>query len=379
MLCAHTLQFTVDCQILSKFVKINFVMINKPTLLINKKNVADNIKMMLEKTDRSNVIFRPHFKTHQSAEIGELFRKQSIDRITVSSVSMAQYFANNGWNDITIAFPVNLPELNEIDVLAGQIKLNLLVDSDFSTSQLAKSLSNKVELFIEIDNGYNRSGIPPAQTEVIDKITGIISQSEVLEFKGFLTHAGNTYNARGKDKVLSIMEDTALKLDSLKQKYIGQFPEIITSYGDTPSCSMADDLSDFDEIRPGNFVYYDVMQYHIGSCLLQDIAVAVACPVVSVYKGRSELIIYGGAVHLSKEFIAADNDFKLFGYIVKLTEKGWSDPIPGAYVSSISQEHGIVKMPENYIDEICPGDIMGILPIHSCLTADLLKGNALMI
>lgn len=354
-------------------------MINKPTLLINKKKVADNIKMMFEKADSSQVIFRPHFKTHQSAEIGELFRKQGIDRITVSSVSMAQYFANSGWNDITIAFPVNLAELDEINVLAGQIKLNLLVDSVFSTDQLAKSLSNKVGLFIEIDNDYHRSGLLPAQTAVIDGITEIISQSEVLEFKGFLTHAGNTYNARGKDEVLSIMDDAALKLDSLKQKYIGQFPEIITSYGDTPSCSMANDLGDFDEIRPGNFVYNDVMQYHIGSCSLQDIAVVVACLIVSVYKDRNELIIYGGAVHLSKEFIAADNDFKLFGYIVKLTEKGWSDPIPGAYVSSISQEHGIVKMPENQINDFSPGDIIGVLPIHSCLTADLLKKEIQMI
>ena len=74
---------------------------------------------------------------------------------------------------------------------------------------------------------------------------------------------------------------------------------------------MANDCSNFDEIRPGNFAYYDVMQYHIGSCNMDNIAVAVACPVVAVHPQKNELVIYGGAIHLSKEFIAADNNFKL--------------------------------------------------------------------
>jgi len=348
-------------------------MYSTPTLLINKSKVERNINRMLEKVKKSSVIFRPHFKTHQSAEIGEIFRQKGVDQITVSSVSMARYFADQGWEDITIAFPVNLQEVDKIDILAGHVNLNLLVDSTFSTKQLAGSLSNKAGIFIEIDNGYHRSGLLPERISEFDEIIHLAENSKMLDFKGFLTHAGNTYSAKGKEDILSIMNDASDKLSTLKEKYINHFPGIIISYGDTPSCSIADDLSTFDEIRPGNFVYYDVMQYHIGSCQLDDIAVAVACPVVSVYPDRSEIVIYGGAVHLSKEFIAADNDFKLFGYVVKLTEDGWSEPIPGAYVSSISQEHGIVKMPEAFILKFKPGYILGVLPIHSCLTADLLK------
>ena len=148
---------------------------------------------------------------------------------------------------------------------------------------------------------------------------------------------------------------------------------MIISYGDTPSCSLAPDCSGFDELRPGNFVYYDVMQYHLGSCRLNEIAVSVACPVVSVYPQRNELIVYGGAVHLSKEFIEADNNFKLFGYVVTFNDNGWSNTIPGAYVSSLSQEHGIIKMLPGSINNFKPGDLLGILPIHSCLTANLLS------
>jgi D-serine deaminase-like pyridoxal phosphate-dependent protein len=354
-------------------------MVAKPTLLIDRNKVIQNITKMNRKAELSGCVFRPHFKTHQSVEIGELFRKKGIEKITVSSVSMAEFFAENGWKDITIAFPVNLREIEKINVLAEKINLNLLVDSAFSTDALFKNLTNSCGFFIEIDNGYHRSGLLPEQSEEIGKIVEISKLTPKLNFKGFLTHAGNTYSAKGKEEILGIMKDSASKLNGLKEKYKTRFPEIIASYGDTPSCSLANDLSAFDEVRPGNFVYYDVMQYHIGSCALDEIAVAVACPVVSVYPERNELVIYGGAVHLSKERIEADNGFKLFGYVVTLTVNGWTDPIPGAYVSSLSQEHGIVKMPGEFISKVKPGELLGVLPIHSCLTADLLKDQQVLI
>jgi len=343
----------------------------KPTLLVDTKKAQRNIEKMNQKALNSNVFFRPHFKTHQSAEIGEFFKEQGIDKITVSSVSMARYFAGHGWNDITIAFPVNLREIDEINELAGKIRLNLLVDSAFSTAKLKEHLQNRTGIFIELDNGYHRSGLLPEHTDEADKIAEICERADSLEFKGFLTHAGNTYDARNRNEILSIMDETAQVMKNWKERYISRFPEIIISYGDTPSCSLADDLSKFDEIRPGNFVYYDLMQYQLGACTFDDIAVAVACPVVSVYPYRKELILYGGAVHLSEAYLT-DKGSKIYGYIVQLTENGWSDPMPGAYVASPSQEHGIVRMETEDLDRIKPGDILGVLPVHSCLTANLM-------
>ncbi len=343
----------------------------KPSLIINKQKVRTNIDNMFRKAMDSNVIFRPHFKTHQSAEIGMLFKGQGVTKITVSSVSMAIYFADNGWHDITIAFPVNINQIDEIVELSRRIKLNVLVESVFVADILSKEITHSLGVFIKIDTGYHRTGLLPEDPE-IEIIIKTIEINNQLVFKGFLSHAGHTYVAKGRNEILQIMDESKTILANLKQKYISQFPDIITSYGDTPSCSMADNCIGFDEIRPGNFVYFDVMQYHIGSCDFDDIAVVVACPIVAIYPKRNELVIYGGAIHLSKEFIAADNNFKLFGYVVNFTKTGWSAPIPGAYVSSLSQEHGIVSMPEKYLNTFNPGDTIGVLPIHSCLTANLL-------
>lgn len=350
--------------------------IKQPTLLVDKIKVTRNIDNMIKRANHFNAELRPHFKTHQSAEIGELFKNRGIKRITVSSVSMAEYFTSHGWKDITIAFPANLLQLNEISNITEKINLNILVDSLFSVKSLSTFITHRLGIFIKIDTGYHRSGLLYNSDE-IEKIVNEIRQNKFLVFEGFLTHAGHTYNAKGKVGIERIVDNSLKQLSNLKNIY----PETIISWGDTPSCSISENLYGFDELRPGNFVYYDVMQYHIGSCKINEIAVAVACPIVSVYPERGELILYGGAVHLSKEFIAADNDFKLYGYVAQLTESKngrWEEPIPGAWVSSLSQEHAVVKMPKEKIEEFRPGDLLCVLPIHSCLSANLLKQNTLI-
>jgi D-serine deaminase-like pyridoxal phosphate-dependent protein len=348
--------------------------ITKPTLLISKERVLQNINKMLSRAEYFNANIRPHFKTHQSLEIGEIFRQKGITAITVSSVSMAEFFAKDGWNDITIAFPVNLLEIEQINTLAKDIKLNLLVDSLYSTKQLSGKLKQNVGVFIKIDVGYHRCGIAFDNNE-IDEIVNEIKDNDFLELKGFLAHAGHAYNAKGKVEIEEIVANSKSQLGFLRNKY----PGTIISYGDTPSCSMAENLEGFDELRPGNFVYYDAMQYHIGACKMEEIAVVVGCPVVSIFPEREEIIIYGGGVHLSKEFIAAHNNFKLMGYVVKLKNNKWGNPINGAYVSSLSQEHGVIKMPKKLISEFKPGDLLGIIPIHSCMSANLLKDYSVII
>ena len=103
--------------------------ITKPTLLLDKDIALRNIENMVRKANDLNLKFRPHFKTHQSAEIGEWFRAAGVNCITVSSLTMANYFADAGWNDITIAFSVNIPEIPEINELAGRINLNVLIEN----------------------------------------------------------------------------------------------------------------------------------------------------------------------------------------------------------------------------------------------------------
>lgn len=350
------------------------ILIQKPTLLLDQKRATNNIERMWGKAQKSQVRFRPHFKTHQSAGIGDWFRKFGVETITVSSVEMALYFAQHGWRNITIAFPVNILEIESINELASTIDLHLLVESEETVAFLDRNLQADVGMWIKIDVGYHRTGI---LWDDFDEVIGLacqINQSEKMIFKGLLTHSGHTYRAESAAEVRAIYEDTVHKLQQLKQKLIGQgFSATQISIGDTPSCSLVDDFSGVDEIRPGNFVFYDIMQLNIGFCMEEDIAVAVACPVVAKHWERNEIVIYGGAVHLSKEFVVDKMGNKIFGYVAQLEKDSWSSMIQDTYVSALSQEHGIIKTQSYFFDEIKIGDILLVLPVHSCLTVNLLR------
>ena len=345
--------------------------ISSPTLIVDQQKAIANLQKMQLRASKAGAELRPHFKTHQSGVVGQWFLEAGITKITVSSVSMASYFAMHGFSDITIAFPFNILEMDELKSLMQKVKINLIVSSLSTLETVNQCIEKEVDVFLKIDVGTHRSGIEANEKKVIQDFFHQAKKLSNINMVGILAHAGHTYHAKGAVEIQSIADECSTKLNDLKTMFSER--QLLISWGDTPSCSMAEMTAYFDEWRPGNFIFYDVMQYHIGSCNLRDIAVAVACPVVEIHPSRNQLVIYGGAVHFSKEFISADNGFKLFGYVVLFTEKGWSEPLPGAWLASLSQEHGIVQLTSEQIEDFRIGDVIGILPIHSCLTVSALR------
>lgn len=329
---------------------------------------------MVEKAKKNNVSLRPHFKTHQSHEIGRWFRNLGVDKITVSSLKMAEYFAEDNWKDITVAFPLNVHEIARINRIAEKATLNLLVVSPETIDWLANGLEHEVNVLIEIDNGYHRTGVDPKDFETIDHILARIERYSLLHFKGFLSHAGHSYKVNSdREKIKAIHQESLSTVLPLKEKYVSSYPNLILSAGDTPSYSVSEDFKGIDEVRPGNMVFYDLAQHKIGSCSLDQIAVAMACPVVALYPERNEIVIYGGAVHFSKDFSTLENGTSYFGKIVTSTNKGWNTNETGMYLKSLSQEHGVLHAPNEAFGKVKLGDFMYILPIHSCLTSDVMK------
>ncbi len=344
----------------------------RPTLILDKEICLRNIENMVQKAAEYKLHFRPHFKTHQSAKIGEWFKRFGVDAITVSSVRMAEYFAVNGWDDITLAFPLNILEIENINSLAASIKLNVLVENKEAAKVLAERILHPLGVYLKIDTGYHRTGILSSKTDIINSVIKLISNNRKITFKGFLTHTGHTYSAKSTNEIFSRHFDALLKLKALKQKYKKDFPNVEISMGDTPSASICTTFEGVDEIRPGNFVFYDLMQQNLGVCSFDDIAVKLVCPVVSKHISRNEIVIYGGAVHLSKESIINVNGKKMFGRIIILKngEKKLLEPLN--YVSKLSQEHGTLKVMQNQFKNFELGDLVGIIPVHSCLTANLM-------
>lgn len=342
-----------------------------PFILLDSARCRQNIARMEEKARTNGLVFRPHFKTHQSHAVGRWFREVGVNRITVSSAEMAGYFAKDGWNDITIAFPLSRFHVEAVNRLAENIQLNITFSSIRNLLDALPLISQNVGVLIEVDVGHHRTGVNISDTRQIALMVNQVAENPKLAFRGFIAHAGQSYSVTGEKNVLAIHNQAMGELVKLKSFWSQQYPEIVISYGDTPTCSLADDFWGVNEIRPGNFVFYDIMQHLIGSCSLDDIALALICPVVDVYPEREEAVVHCGAVHLSKDFVLFPESNRCYGLVCPYNGIRWGAPVEGAYVTSLSQEHGIISFGAS--GQPFPfhvGDLVAILPVHSCLTLD---------
>jgi len=340
-----------------------------PQLLLDKEKCLRNIEKMVRKASRNSLSLRPHCKTHQSAEIANWTRDFGVNAITVSSFAMARYFVREGWEDILVAFPFQPGELENLKDLAGQCRLSILVDSPAALPFL-NHINGMVNIYIDIDTGYGRTGVLTENAELIEGIIVKTRANPKLEFRGFYCHAGHSYKARNRKEADSIHNKALDDLAVLKNNFRDYVPKVL--YGDTPNCSTREEFGKIDEITPGNFVFYDLIQNSLGACSMEEIAVLMACQVAGRYPAGKRIVVHGGAVHFSKESLPVDGK-PVFGKLVQRTEKGWSIMEEAVYLSSISQEHGVLDQCGKLIREVNIGDQLHFLPVHSCLTANLMR------
>ncbi len=215
---------------------------------------------------------------------------------------------------------------------------------------------------------------PELTTEQLTYVARKIKDSSRLDFRGLLTHAGHSYYAKSIDGIRRIHDETVERLTSVKDHLRDSgFETCEISVGDTPTCSVVDSFVGINEIRPGNFVFYDLMQEKLGACTEDDIAVAVACPVVEKYKERNQIAIYGGLVHLSSAYMLDENGRKIFGYATSLQNQALGPINKKAPLISLSQEHGVIQVDDKLFSETEIADLLLLFPVHSCLTCNPYK------
>lgn len=346
-----------------------------PQVFIDYKRVRQNLERVFHNPLFSNIEFRPHFKTHQMHETGRVFREFGIDKIAVSSLNMAEYFAADGWQDIMIAVPLDPADAKSYSALAEKVNLHLLVDSYDVAKQAMKNIRNPVVFHIKCDCGYGRAGIPAGNKDQFSEILSLFETFTNHNFGGLVSHFGNTYHT-DKKGIIEINKKGTSELRALKT-YLETMHGIpcSISIGDTPSINYytREILHEIDELRPGNFVYFDVMQYMNGHCDVTNIAAALKTTVLSLYPERKEALVHAGAVHLSKENCTMPDGRNGFGIAVRLTQNRIGEVIESTFVDRLSQEHGILRVGPEFFKEFKPGDNIGILPVHSCLMVSAMK------
>lgn len=328
-----------------------------PAFLVDRDVVQRNCERMRARAAASNVIFRPHVKTHKVAEIARMQHGGEAGPITASTLAEVEHFAAAGFRDITYAVPIPPEKLGRAAGIAQRIdRLNVLIDT-FQALDAIESFGFTFDVFLKVDCGYHRAGVDPDDVASVE-LVGRMRRAKAVRFHGLLTHAGHSYHARTVGEILDVAKQETAAVTRFRDRIGGN---VIRSVGSTPTASVVDRFTDCDEVRPGNYVFYDAFQSTIRACRFQDVAVSVLTTVVGSYPERQTMIVDAGALALSKD-LGPDHVNPLFGYGIVCDLD--LHPLP-MKIAAISQEHGKVAAAQ----PLPVGTQLRIVPNHSCLTA----------
>lgn len=342
--------------------------ITTPALLLDVERMRKNAERLSVIANRSGVRLRPHVKTHKCIEVARIQTAGHDGALTVSTLAEARAFATHGFRDITYALPIERGKFDDaIEIVKRGVKLNLLTDDAETMKALdaaADGAGVRFDVFVKIDCGTHRVGVEPHTAEAIE-IPRTLSDAKNLNFAGILTHAGHSYDVKTKEEILQIARHERDSMVELAERLRGMSIELPTvSIGSTPTMSTIDHLDGIDEIRPGNYIFFDNFQATLGSCSFEDTALTVLAAVIHKDKTRNRLVVDAGAIALSKDRGPVGLDPACgHGRVLDLDGND-----TGMRVSGLSQEHGEVEAADAF-DRFVVGDRVRILANHSCLTA----------
>ncbi|MFX1270889.1 MAG: alanine racemase [Promethearchaeota archaeon] len=346
-----------------------------PATLVDYDRLVQNIKNMANKAREHQVSLRPHVKTHKCVEIAEIQRNYGASGITVSTMSEAMFFAENGFDDITLAVPLAPDKMNSVAKLAIKVKFRVIIDHPAALKELRtrfRKAKEDLDVLLKVDCNYHRSGVDPTRKGSLD-LAEKIHKARGLNFAGILTHSGHSYYARSVDEIKAIAEEeqnVMLKFARHLRKRSKALAPKIVSIGSTPTMMLTDSIKKgITEVRPGSYVFFDYTQVALGVCKPYDCALSVLSSVISAYPNR--IILDAGATALSLD-PGPRHLFPNCGFGKVISDYHEGDFAENTDITGLSQEHGKVKIAKGSpLKGLVPGDRVRILPNHSCLAANL--------
>ena len=344
--------------------------LNTPSLILDGEKVKRNAARIAAIAKRLGVRLRPHIKTHKCIEIARMQTEGFDGAITVSTLEEARSFARGGFADLTYAVPIEPGKFTHaIEIVRSGAKLNVLTDDISIPAKLdaaATEAGVRMSVFVEIDCGDHRSGVDPSTNVAID-IARAIENAKSLDFAGLLTHAGHSYGATSIEEIQQVARDERDTMVDIAARVRAAGIEVPTvSIGSTPTINHIDHLEGINEVRPGNYIFFDAYQATLGSCDVTDCALSVLAAVVHRNYEQKKVIVDAGAIALSKDRGPIHLDEQCgFGRVLDLEGTD-----TGLRVASMSQEHGTIPVADtNLLDQLPVGTRFRILANHSCLTA----------
>lgn len=326
--------------------------IKSPSLLVYPDRVLDNTRLMIRMAGGPERL-RPHIKTHKMADIISLQLKLGISRFKCATLSEAELLAKTGARDVLLAMqPVAIHLENYIDLIEKypETAFSTIIDNQQSCDEMQKSAKARnihLDVWMDINNGMNRTGISPGK-EAETLFSSICQQSQ-LQARGLHVYDGHIHDA--DPEIREINCDQAFEgVENLKTTLEKDgYTVLKVVAGGTPTFPIHKKRKEV-ELSPGTPLLWD--QGYANQFKDLDFQPAAVLMTRVISKPKKNLLCFD----LGHKSVASEMQLPR----VKFLGNHKFEQI------SQSEEHLVVK--SDNADAYLIGDTCYALPIHICPT-----------
>jgi D-serine deaminase-like pyridoxal phosphate-dependent protein len=319
-----------------------------PYLAVDPAILDRNLTAMARSAAARGLALRPHAKTHKCVEIARRQVALSGGGLTLATVAEAEVFADAGFTDVFLAYPVVATGLRarRLRALAERVTLRVGVDSADGAALLAAAVP-ELEVLVEVDSGHHRTGVAPDRAGEV----AAAARAAGLRVAGVFTFPGHSYAPHERSRAAAD-ESSALSAAASALRAVGIEPQV-RSGGSTPTATLSDGEV-LTELRPGVYAFQDAQQAELGSADLADLALTAVATVVS--RGPDRAVVDAGSKVLSADRPAWTTGF------------GRLPDFPDARVVALSEHHATVTFagPAPAV-----GERVRLAPNHVCTAVNL--------
>lgn len=339
---------------------------NTPAVVVDLDRLERNIREMADFAAQNRVALRPHVKTHKSPAIAKMQLAAGARGITVATLREAEAMAAAGCDDILMAYTVVGPDkYHRLIELARRVRLAVAVDSSRGARPLSEAFSNagiSLDVMVEVDTGQHRCGVLPGTDAA--RLATEVAALPGLHLRGIMTHEGHSYLQQDADAIARTARDAGEEMRKTAEEIRTHGISVpVISMGSTPTARLVGLEPGVTEIRPGNYVFYDMTQVTLGVVPYERCSLRVRCRVIS-RPAPDRAVIDAGSKTLSSDRGKYGAVAEGYGLVLK-----GDAPIPGAVLERLSEEHGVMAIPAGTTLEV--GDIVEVIPNHACPVVNL--------
>ncbi|XP_059161742.1 D-serine dehydratase-like isoform X2 [Physella acuta] len=343
--------------------------LSTPCFLVDIDKVKENCQHMIDTCKKLNLQLRPHTKTHKTIE-GAILQTDGAKRcIAVSTLAEAEFYADNGFDDILLAYPITKDKIKRcLNLVAKLETFHVMVSGMEGLKCLEDNIQNLPDgkiwsLVLEVDAGYGRTGFSYDGEELIDAALRV-KNSQRMRLEKLYLHCGDSYRLKTISEKQESQKTNINTLTALEKVLAEKGITCTSGVGSTPNCSLpVQENSQLTEFHPGNYIFYDYMQYLFGSCRESNIACKVMTRVIAHKPEKNLFLVDCGFLALGHD--GKNERFPLDFCLIQ----GESN----LRFVDMSQEIGKITAKEGDLNfSLYPiGTIFYLLPYHSCCTSAL--------